>query len=195
MIEYYQKMPNPPKITLVWFVREGLDKFQRALDLKGHERAKNFHCLIIRKNGALPQVSKKTATLFAEHAERQAFLRLYQPEGINHRQTIDALLSWVLSSSSPSLLSKKMQDTNQVSKIPEGLLVAMCGHFMFENGLTEALKDASVNEDQIFRFPEGSMPLSNLAEFIPEHNGNKAIRVLGSCRDFAEVPDMVSGSS
>ena len=52
--------------------------------------------------------------------------------------------------------------------LAQNLVIALCGHFSFESGMTNALQNAGLIKDQIISFPEGSMPLSKLSQFVPQ---------------------------
>ena len=55
----------------------------------------------------------------------------------------------------------------QYRDLTQGFLVALCGHSSFENDMAETLQNVGLVDDQIFRFPEGSVPVSTLSEFLP----------------------------
>ena len=56
--------------------------------------------------------------------------------------------------------------------LPCDLLLAVCGYIKFEEKAIGILKRAGAVDDQIFRFPEGSMPISALSKFVPERRNS-----------------------
>ncbi|KAL9189115.1 hypothetical protein ACHAXT_011605 [Thalassiosira profunda] len=53
--------------------------------------------------------------------------------------------------------------------LTQGFLVALCGHSSFESDMSDCLQTAGLVEEQIFRFPEGTVPLSKLSQFLPNN--------------------------
>ncbi|KAL3784911.1 hypothetical protein ACHAW5_006233 [Stephanodiscus triporus] len=52
--------------------------------------------------------------------------------------------------------------------LTQGMLLAVCGYTKFEYDMIDLLKAAGAGDNQLFRFPEGSTPLSALSAFIPD---------------------------
>lgn len=73
----------------------------------------------------------------------------------------------------------------------KGMLLAVCGRIEFEAEISDLLKRAGAEEDQIFRFPEAMTPLSALSKFIPDR---RRISLGRDVSPYADVPDEISVS-
>ena len=74
---------------------------------------------------------------------------------------IDTALGQELTAKLNQISRNKHRSSLCVSR-QKGLLVALCTHSKFETDMTELLKKIGLDQDQIFRFPEGSVPLSTM---------------------------------
>lgn len=77
-------------------------------------------------------------------------------------------------------LNFKHEEVGTQRLVTEGFLVALCGHSSFESDITDALYKAGLVEEQVFRFPEGSVPVSKLSEFFPGSEVESSDRSGGS---------------
>ena len=75
--------------------------------------------------------------------------------------------------------------------VMKGMLLAVCGRVEFEAEMTDLLKKAGAEEDQIFRFPKAMTPLSALSKYIPDR---RRISLGRDASPNADVPDEISVS-
>ena len=102
LVDYYLGMQNPPKITLLWCVRERHVCFEEAVNLNDRkDSSTNFRYVIISDiGGTLSRLTDDTAHAEAtsdedEHEARLDFLQLCDSNGMVHHETADALLTWI----------------------------------------------------------------------------------------------------
>lgn len=173
LVDYLIEKPHPPKITLLWSAGDTDDRLKDAL---GRARVVAEAALVcdfryhVLGDKADPQGDVALGT----------FLQLYHEKNIFHKKTVDALLSLVSREHKPDSQQNELvraQGNHHVDSA-QGLLIAVCGHSSFENNMTKALRGAGILESQIFRFLEGSQPMSQFSESTAlstldsEGNGN-----------------------
>ena len=101
--------------------------------------------------------------LLLDDASLYTFLSEEKTARAQKRRSLDSLRS-----SDGQNLRALGSRTRQLD-LTQGFLVALCGHSSFESDMSDCLQTAGLIEEQIFRFPEGTVPLSKLSQFLPNN--------------------------
>ena len=158
LIDHQLSRPDPPTITLVWLVKR---RFEVDC-IKGiTNNTKNLRYVVIDSESIpLKSLNKDDDDDDDDDDDEEAkleFMKRYHAHGITSKDTTEALLSWACSEETDdTLMHHKDKDVNRFSD----LLVALCGHPHIEYDYPPVLQSIGINQDQIIRFPAGSMPLS-----------------------------------
>ena len=120
--------------------------------------------------------------LLLDDASLYTFLSEEKTARAQKRRSLDSLRS-----SDGQNLRALGSRTRQLD-LTQGFLVALCGHSSFESGMSDCLQTAGLIEEQIFRFPEGTVPLSKLSQFLP-NNADLSSRSGNSGLDLSTESD------
>lgn len=149
LIDHQLSRPSPPTITLVWLVKH---RFDVGCINESINNAKNLRYIVIDSEGT----SLTPSSTKVDDAKLE-FMKRYHAHGMTSKDTTEALLSWACSKETDDILNDcKDKD---VKRFPD-LLVALCGRSHIEYDYPPVLQSMGIDEDQIIRFPTGSMPLS-----------------------------------